>query len=65
MPDSQIQSTLQGGTLQWLAPELLEFDENNPSGGLGSLSSDIYAFGVVCHEVSFSTFCGIKYLTVW
>lgn len=49
--DSKVQftqtSSLYGGTLRWLAPELLWHDVKEPK----SCASDIYAFGCVCYEV--------------
>jgi serine/threonine protein kinase len=51
--DSRIQFTpsssqLQGGTLRFQAPELLDLGGSNVR---NTLASDIYAFGCVCYEV--------------
>lgn len=49
---SQSMSSSTHGTLRWMAPELLRFDDADPESGLPTTSSDMYAFGLVCWEVS-------------
>ena len=49
-PRLSANSSVRGGTLRWLAPELLYCDdsENYPS---NSPATDMYAFACVCYEV--------------
>ena len=48
-PPSDFTAPLPLSLLLWIL--LLVFDENNPTGGLGNLSSNIHAFRVVCYKV--------------
>jgi serine/threonine protein kinase len=40
-----------GGTLRWMAPELLNYEEDDPESGKPTPASDMYALGMVLWEV--------------
>ena len=44
-------SRLEGGTIQWMSPELLHPDESGLKGSLPTKASDCYALGMVIYEV--------------
>jgi serine/threonine protein kinase len=52
LPLNMTQSGRPGGSLNFMAPELFNYDPDDSQSCRGTLACDIYAYSCVCYEVS-------------
>ena len=61
--DGSSMSIIEGGTLRWMSPELLNPDQFGISGMRSTKQSDCYALGMLVYEVRMRT-CSLP-LSIW